>query len=301
MAMAEERSGERPSNQVFKDAAARAAAAGIDPHIPVVSAAEQVKADFGLDIPNEVLPLPSQGKVYASTHPLHLQEEVSISPMTAREEDILTSQALIKQGTVITELIKSCLVDKRIDPRTLLAGDRNALMVAIRITGYGPYYEAKISCESCNEAYDQRFNLAEFAIRKLDIEPMSTGENLFEVRLPQTKKTVRFKFLTGLDEEELGKTAAKKKKLGLTGGKDDQVTANMVHSIVSIDNIDDRSKIAQFIARMPAMDSMTFRRYVRDHEPGVIMRQESTCVHCGAVEEVGMPMGVKFLWPTAER
>jgi hypothetical protein len=294
--MAEERAG----NQVFKESPAqRAAAAGIDPHIQQVSAADQVKADFGLDIPNEVVPLPSQGKVYPQQHPLHLKDEVTISPMTAREEDILTSQALIKQGTVITELIKSCLVDKRIDTRSLLAGDRNALMVAIRVTGYGPYYEAKVTCEACSESFDHRFNLAEFTIRKLSIEPLSLGENLFDVRLPQTKKTVQFKFLNGFDEEELTKTAAKKKKLGLTGGKDDHVTANMVHSIVSIDGIEDRTKIAQFITRMPAMDSMTFRRYVRDNEPGIIMRQEATCVHCGAVEEVGMPMGVKFLWPTA--
>lgn len=295
--MAEERAG----NQVFKDStpSQRAAAVGIDPAIPVTTAAEQVKADFGLDIPNEVVPLPSQGLVYGPDHPLHLQETVVVSAMTAREEDILTSHALIKQGTVITELIRSCLVDKRIDPRMMLAGDRNALMVAVRITGYGPNYTAKVTCEACTESYDQAFDLSQFPIRRLKATPLTIGENLFEMKLPQTKKVVKFRFLTGVDEEEMNRTAAKKKKLGLSTGSD-QVTAAMVQSVVSIDGIEDRAKISQFIARMPARDSMAFRRYVRENEPGIIMRQDVECPHCGAAEEVGMPMGVKFFWPTAD-
>ena len=82
--------------------------------------------------------------------PWHACETVDIKAMTAREEDILTSRAFIKKGTVITELIRSCLVDKRIDPNSLLSGDRNALMVAIRVTGYGVEYSTEVTCPVCD-------------------------------------------------------------------------------------------------------------------------------------------------------
>jgi hypothetical protein len=87
---------------------------------------QQAQQDLGFDIPVETVPLPSLGKAYPEDHPLYMKEFVEIRAMTAREEDILTSRALIKQGTLITNLIKSCMIDKSVDPRTLLSGDRNA-------------------------------------------------------------------------------------------------------------------------------------------------------------------------------
>ena len=65
-----------------------------------------MKDDFGLDIPTELVPLPSGGKIYPEGSPLFGKDTLEIRPMTAREEDILTSRALIKKGTVISELIK---------------------------------------------------------------------------------------------------------------------------------------------------------------------------------------------------
>ena len=92
-----------------------------------------MKDDFGFEIPVETVPLPSGGRCYPTDHPLHGCDTVEIRAMTAREEDILTSKALIKKGTVISHLLKSCMIDKRVDPDTMLAGDRNALMVNIYV------------------------------------------------------------------------------------------------------------------------------------------------------------------------
>ncbi len=270
---------------------------GIDPAIPTTTAADAVKAEFGLDIPAEMAPLPSAGRVYKKGSPLHGKEVVEITPMTAREEDILTSEGLLKKGTVISELIKSCVIDKSIDPGTFLVGDRNALMVAIRITGYGANYDAETMCSSCNVVTSKMFNLAELPLQRLKIEPIVTGENLFEFVLPYTKKRVRFRFLTGHDEEEILATTAKQKKLGLQS--DTTITTNLLYSIVSIEGIEDRAKIARFVKMVPARDSMALRMYMRDNEPGIQMRQEVTCHACGESEEVTMPMGVKFLWPAA--
>lgn len=289
--MSEER---EQRNQVFA-----AAAAGIDPRIQQVSAADKVKADFNLDIPVEIVPLPSAGKVYPINHPLHGRDKVEIRAMTAREEDILTSRALLKKGTVISELIKSCLVDKSINPVDLLTGDRNALMVAIRITGYGADYDAEIECTECNTKAPQQFNLGELPIQHLEIEPVEPGMNLFEFKLPYSKKTVYFKFMTGRDEEEIVAMQEKQKKLGLQ--TDSTVTTNLLYSIVSIDGVEDRGKIAGFVRMMPARDSLALRNYIRDNEPGIRMKQETVCPSCGHSEEVGMPLGVTFLWPSAGR
>jgi hypothetical protein len=285
-------------NAVFS-AAGGGLPAGVDPRMPTMTAAEKVKAEFGLDVPLELVPLPSSGKVYPMGSSLHGCDAVEIRPMTAREEDILTSRALLKKGTVITELIKSCLTDKSVNPNELLGGDRNALMVAIRITGYGPEYKAEIECAECNVKTGHDFNLAELPIRRLELEPVATGLNLFHFTLPFSKKTVKFRFLTGRDEEEIMALAEKQKKLGLGG--ESSVTTNLIHSIVSIDGVEDRMKINNFIKNMPARDSLALRNYIKDHEPGVIMKQETSCPSCGHAEEVNMPLGASFLWPSSGR
>jgi hypothetical protein len=273
--------------------------AGIDPRMPMQSAADKLKAEFGLDIPTELVPLPSNGKVYPVGTSLHSTETVEIRPMTAREEDILTSRALLKKGTVITELIRSCLIDRSINANELLTGDRNALMVAIRITGYGPEYNTEIECNECNTKMEHSFDLSSLPIKRLEIEPVVTGSNLFEFALPYSKKVVKFRFLTGRDEEEIAVMNEKQKKLGLNA--ESNITTNLLHSIVSIEGIDDRSKIANFIKHMPARDSLALRNYIKNNEPGVVMRQETTCPSCSHSEEVSMPLGVNFLWPSAAR
>jgi hypothetical protein len=274
---------------------------GVDPRIPQVSALDKVKAEFNLDIPVETVPLPSGGKAYPTNHPLHGKETVEIRSMTAREEDVLTNKVYLKKGTVISELIKSCLVDRAVDPVDMLMGDRNALMVAIRITGYGAEYDAEVECANneCGVKAPHQFNLAELPVQRLDIEPVTAGMNLFEFKLPYSQKTIRFRFLTGRNEEEMVATAEKSKKLGLSN--EANVTTNLLYSIVSVEGEQDRAKLAGFVRAMPARDSLALRNYIRDHEPGLKMKQETSCPACGNTAEVGMPFGASFLWPSAGR
>ena len=272
---------------------------GVDPRMPMQTASDKVKAEFGLDIPLELVPLPSSGKVYPQNSTLHNVDAVEIRPMTTREEDILTSRALLKKGTVVTELVRSCLVDRSINPNDLLGGDRNALMVAIRITGYGPEYKADVECTECSTKSPHEFNLAELPIKRLDLEPVTPGTNLFQFQLPYSKKLVKFRFLTGRDEEEILQLNEKQKKLGL--GSESSVSTNLSYAIVSIEGVEDRSKIVNFIKHMPARDSLALRNFIKDNEPGVVMKQDTTCPACGHVAEVTMPLGVNFLWPSAAR
>jgi hypothetical protein len=254
-----------------------------------------MRDDFGFEIPVESVPLPSNGVVYPAESPLHGRETVDIRSMTAREEDILTSRALIKKGTVITELIKSCLTDKRIYVPDMLAGDRNAIMVALRITGYGSEYHVEADCPKCGKRSKQEFNLAEMPVRRLEIEPVAKGQNAFEFKLPVTKKTVQFKFLTGRDEEEIVTVQERAKKQGAVA--DNNVTTRLQYSIVSIDGKTDRGSINGFIRSMPARDSMNLRKFIDANEPGIDMKGEYDCPACSEVSEVRVPLGATFFWP----
>jgi len=256
-----------------------------------------MRDDFGFEIPVESIPLPSNGAVYPADSPLHCRETVDIRAMTAREEDILTSRALIKKGTVITELIKSCLIDKRIQVQDMIAGDRNAIMVALRITGYGAEYNVEADCPACGVRSKQEFNLGEMPIKRLEIEPVAKGQNLFEFKLPMTKKTVNFKFLSGRDEEEITTTQERAKKQGALA--DNLVTTRLQYCLVSIDGKTDRSSINGFIRSMPARDSMALRKFIEANEPGIEMKSDFDCSSCNEVNEVRVPLGASFFWPDA--
>ena len=257
-----------------------------------------MKDDFGFEIPVETVPLPSGGRIYPVETGLHGVSQVEIKAMTAKEEDILTSRALIKKGTVITELIKSCLVDKRLDVDDMISGDRNALMTSIRITGYGSDYQAECECPACGEKGKGDFSLLELPMKELEINPVAEGANLFEFTLPLTKKKVHFKFLTGKDETEIQTIMERRKKQGWSS--DSLVTTRLQHSIVAVDNIKDRNKVNTFIKNMPARDSLALRTYIDKNEPGVEMKSWYDCPHCMETSEVRLPMGATFFWPDTE-
>lgn len=254
--------------------------------------------DFGFEIPVETVPLPSGGKTYPTDSNLHNATTVQIKAMTAREEDILTSRALIKKGTVIEALVQSCLIDKTISVGEMLSGDRNGIMTAIRITGYGSEYSVEVDCPNCGEKSKQEFSLADLPINSLDLDPLVPGENIFEFKLPVTKKNVHFKFLTGNDEQEIAVIAERKKKKGILN--DNSVTTRLRHSIVSIDGVTDKHKIGIFIGNMPARDSLALRKFIDANEPGIDMKSWMECPHCSEHSEVRLPMGASFFWPDTE-
>ena len=217
--------------------------------------------------------------------------------MTAKDEDILMSRAYIKNGTVIQELIKSCLINKNIDVDEMIAGDRNALMVALRITGYGAEYPVECDCPKCNKSSEQTFYLSDLGIKRLAIDPVVDGSNLFEIQLPVCKKNVKVKFANGYDEKEMSLNQERKKKLGLQ--QDTAITDRLANAIVSVQGITDKTKIGMFIKEMPARDSLALRKFLDNNEPGIDMTVSMKCKHCFEESEIKLPIGVGFFWPNA--
>jgi len=259
-----------------------------------------LRDEFGLEIPVENVPLPSRGVVYPPEHPLHLQETIQIRAMTAREEDILTSKALIKKGTVITELIRSCLIDKSIEPNDMILGDRNAIMVALRITGYGADYAVEVSCPSCSERSKQNFDLGALPIARLSHDPIAAGSNVFEVKMPKNRDTdpdltIRYRHMTGHDETFIAQMQERKKKQGFHN--DNLITTRYQQQIVAINDVTDKTKIQMFIQKMPTKYSIALRKAMDGNEPGIQMKQHVQCPSCFEESEVSMPLGASFFWP----
>ena len=283
-------SGDTPRNEVFNSGGAT--------NTGGIQQRNVMNEDFGYQIPVENVPLPSGGIVYNADSPLYDRQTVEIRAMTAADEDILTSRALVKKGTVITELIRSCVINKTVEPESMLSGDRNALLVAIRITGYGSEYNVEVECPECDHKSKQNFSLADLKIKQLGIDPVVPGANMFEAMLPVTKKSVKFKFLTGADERNMMVLAERKKKAGINS--DTLVTERLKHQIVAIGDISDKNKINMFIQHMPARDSLYLRKHIDNNEPGIDMNTWMECSACGEHSEVRLPMGATFFWPDAE-
>jgi len=255
-----------------------------------------LKEDFGWEIPVESLPLPSRGVIYSQDSYLYGKEQIQIKAMTAQEEDILTSAAYAKENVVIEKLLESCIVDKNIDVKELISGDKTALMVGIRITGYGPEYPVSAVCTSCMRKSSVEVRLDQLEIKRFKHPPVEEGKNLFEFTLPITNKKVKFKYQNYYDTKERDDIQKKYESLGII--KENKMTDILERAIVSIDDITDKTKISHFVKHMPIKDSSSLRKFIFDNEPGIDMSWKYNCPVCTAENNIKIPMTSEFFWPS---
>ena len=247
--------------------------------------------------PTEFVELPSNGQFYPEGHPLHGQDSVEIRYMTAKEEDILTSKALVTKGLVLDRLLSSILVDKSIAVDDMLIGDKNAVLIAARITGYGNNYEVQVQCPDCGTKFNHSFDLATLQTNeKAELEDIGVtfSGGLFHFTLPKTNVTVGVRPLTGHDEKALAKIEQKKKKYNLP---ESTLTDMLKTLVVTADGTSDKALIGQFIDIMPAVDSKHLRNTYSMIVPDVDMKQEIACTACGSVSELEVPLTGEFFWP----
>ena len=272
----------------------------IDGDAPPQTREAQSGASFSFSTPTEFVELPSQGRYYPEKHPLYGKEEVEIRHMTAKDEDILTSETLIKKGIAVDRLLQNVLVDKTIDAADMLVGDKNALVVATRITGYGPEYNTQVKCPSCFKTVAYSFDLDlgktysanEEDMREHEMTMLSTG--IFEMKVPMSKVMVGVRLMTGRDEDYLLKLSQSKKKKRLP---ETPLTDQLRRMIVSVNGDDSGDAINDFVNNMPARDSRYLRAKYYKVVPDIDLAQEFTCASCGHAQELEVPFTVDFFWP----
>ncbi len=243
--------------------------------------------------PSEMIDLPSKGKFYSKESPLS-EGKIEIKYMTAKEEDILTSQNLIKKGVVIDKLLNSLILTKGVSTDDLLLGDKNAIMVAARILAYGPEYVCEITNPTTGELQEQVFNLADCPFKETEKD---VTENLFECELPISKKKIKFSLLTGKEEKLIDvdlKASAK-----FAGGVVPELTTRLRYLIKEVDGDDSQSVINQTAMNMLARDSIFLREELQKVSPDIELSQEIEIG--GQSVKVDIPMTVEFFWPKTGR
>jgi len=263
-------------------------------------------------IPTSEIVIPSQGLLYPENHPLK-QGNFAFRAMTAREEDILFSKSLLRTGDVLDVLIESCCLIPNFRALDALSCDRNAMLVAIRISGFGSEYKTMATCPVCGESSIYDFNLSELPIKTLGEPPLEPNTNLFAFELPNMKWKILFRLLDGKDEKEIREEEIKEKarkdklqesvssKFGASIGNitriEPEITGKLKRMIIKINNVEDKNKIAQMINIMPTLDTRAFREYIDFVEPRVEMTKVVTCSQCDYTLERDIPMTTDFFWP----
>ena len=269
------------------------------------------QAQKGLNLnfvaPTEFVEIPSRGKFYPQGHPLHGKHTLEIKHMTAKEEDILTSQTLLKQGVALDRFLQSVLIDKSIDIHSLLVGDKNALIVAARCTGYGDEYETNLTCPSCASQTKETLDLNECKEMSHGYNENDTEEALpnvagptaagtYMITLPTTGAVFEVKLMNGRDEKAFTKRmeTRKKKKLG-----EALMTDQFKTFTVSINGVDIPRQMFAFIDNLPVKDSRFLRTAYNALTPTVNLRHDFSCPECGYEQEVEVPITAQFFWPDA--
>jgi hypothetical protein len=240
--------------------------------------------DEKFKLPTETIDLPSKGLLYPEDSEL-AKGTIEIKYMTAKEEDILTNQSYIKSGTVLDKLIKSLIVSK-INYDDLLVGDKNAIMVAARVLGYGSDYTFEYNGEP------QTVDLSLIENKPLKEELFKNKVNEFTFTLPKSKNTITFKLLTHKDEQDISRELEGLKKINKDSSP--ELSTRLKYMITSVEEMRDKKDIREFVdAALLAQDSRSLREYVREIQPDV----DLTFFPDGTNDRINIPIGVSFFWP----
>ena len=240
--------------------------------------------------PTEMVTLPSKGLLYSKESPLS-KGEIEMKYMTAREEDILTNQNLIENGTVIDKLLQSLIITP-IDYNNLLLGDKNAILVAARILGYGSDYEFSYQGKNHN------LDLTSINDKLLDESLITKGKNEFNFKLPASGVEITFKLLTHGDEINIANEVKGLKKINENSNP--EISTRMKYIITSINSNYEKKVIREFVdTKLLARDSRALRNHINTIQPDIDLSY-SYEDNKGNMVKIPVPIGVTFFWPDVQ-
>ena len=239
-------------------------------------------------LPTEMVELPSKGLLYPEDSPLS-SGMIEMKYMTAKEEDLLTNQNYIRSGTVIDKLMKALIVDKTINYKDILIGDKNALMFAARVLSYGKDYQFMY------DGIEQTVDLSTLELKYIDEDKVKGRANEFTFKLPSTDNTVTYKLLTHGDEFNIESEIAGLKKIHK--GTSPESTTRLKRMITSVNGSREVKDIREFVDNyLLARDARALRAEYQEVQPDIIMKAEVRN-QAGGEEDVDIPINLNFFWP----
>ena len=282
--------GELPSNMPVMDT---------EPPISAISAAPPQSPTFNWTVPTEIVQLPSRGLFYPAGHPLEGVTEIEMKYMTAKEEDILTSRSLLKQGIALDRVVQNLIINPSIKVSDMLVGDRNALVVAARATGYGTDYTTKVTCPSCGTVGDFTFDIEdpqqvefEEAMARNFVE--RTTNNTLKIFLPMSEVVVECKLLNTTDELQIFKETERNTRKKLPEANSTGLFRNY---IISVNGDNSPLSVISFINSMPAKDARFLRITYAEVVPNIDLSQIYSCDGCNYEADMEVPLTSDFFWP----
>mgnify|MGYP003119750497 FL=1 len=240
--------------------------------------------------PTEIVDLPSKGLLYDKENPLS-SGKIEMKYMTAKEEDILTNQSYISNGTVLDRLLKALIVSK-VDYNDLIVGDKNALLIAARILGYGNDYVITYKGE------EVKIDLSIIDNKKIKNKDFESGKNEFPFTLPKSGTVITFKLLTHGDEMKIEKEIKGLKKINPNGSP--ELSTRLKYMIVSVDGSSEKKDVREYVDNyFLAQDSRALRNYIKDFQPDVNLKVPVETIQ-GGEEDIQVPIGLTFFWPDAD-
>ena len=244
--------------------------------------------DSNFKLPTETVELPSKGYLYSEDSPL-AKGEIEMKYMTAKEEDILSNQNFIVNGTVIDKLLQSLIVTEGIKYSDILTGDKNAIMLAARILSYGKDYTVSVG----NQRVD--IDLSEINNKPLHESIAGPMQNEFTFSLPSSGNVITYKFLTHGDELSIDKEIKGNKKINKEATTD--ITTRLKHMITSVNGKRDQKDIREFVDNyLLARDARALRDEYASIQPDIDLTVSYTAAN-GGEEEMQLPIGLDFFWP----
>jgi hypothetical protein len=238
-------------------------------------------------LPTEQIELPSKGYLYSPESELS-KGVIEMKYMTAKEEDILTNQSYIEKGIVLDKLMKSLIISP-INYDDLLICDKDAIMVAARVMGYGKNYTFDYKDE------EQIIDLTQLENKPFDENLFKSSNNQFEFTLPQSGNVVTFKMLTHKDEQDIDREVQGLKKINKN--EDRSISTRLKYILTSINGLTEKKDIRNFVDNaLLAQDSRALRAYIKKMSPGV----DLTFFPDGSTDRVSIPIGLSFFWPDFE-
>jgi len=246
------------------------------------------------NFPTEFIELPSKGHFYPEDNPLS-SGKVEMKYMTAKEEDILTNQSFIKSGVVLDKLFQSLIVTP-INYNDLLLGDKNAIMIAARVLGYGKDYEITVSDDQGN-SQKEVIDLTQLEDKELDWSAFDK-EDAFDFELPVSKRTVRVQHLTHGIQKKIDAELKGLKKLKKAPA---ELTTRLKYTITAVDGNEESSVIRKFVDNeLLAIDSRALRKFIETITPDINLKVDCLSEETGDPFRSNINVGLDFFWPDIE-
>lgn len=150
------------------------------------------KGEYSQQASFDVIPLPSRGECYRNK-----MEKIPVAYLTAYDENMIIAPNLYNDKIILDMILQEKILNNTIDPADMINGDRDAIILFLRASGYGNEYPITATDNVTGQEFDAVVDLSKLKYKQFKLKGDDNG--WFDFELPVSKKNIKFKFLTHRD------------------------------------------------------------------------------------------------------